>query len=79
MAILVSMGERSYRSFFEVVVKSYAEDNVASGRWSAQDALALAQSETERLLPQGHATLAKPIPRFPEDHRDGVDVVPRSP
>jgi ribosomal protein S18 acetylase RimI-like enzyme len=56
MAILVSMGERSYRSFFEVAVKSYAEDNVASGRWSAQDALALAQVETERLLPQGHAT-----------------------
>jgi len=54
--MLIRMGEGSYRSFFEVAVKSYAEDNVASGRWSAQDSLALAQAETERLLPQGHAT-----------------------
>lgn len=78
--MLIRMGEGSYRSFFEVAVKSYAEDNVASGRWSAQDSLALAQAETERLLPQGHATqdnylfeirekLGRPAPRIPVGRR----------
>jgi len=50
------MEELSYPAFFELAAQSYAHDNVASGRWSAEDALALARAETERLLPQGIAT-----------------------
>jgi len=54
--VLCEMSEDSYRTFFEVAVRGYAEDNVASGRWTSEDAMQLARKETERLLPQGLAT-----------------------
>ena len=50
------MREESFERFFELAVHSYAEDNVASGRWSAQDAVLQARAEATRLLPQGLAT-----------------------
>lgn len=55
-AKLVRMREESFKRFFELAVQSYAEDNVASGRWSSQDAVLQARTETTRLLPQGLAT-----------------------
>ena len=56
MTELVRMREESFGRFFELSVQSHAEDNVASGRWSSQDALLLARTEATRLLPQGLAT-----------------------
>jgi ribosomal protein S18 acetylase RimI-like enzyme len=50
------MSEDSYSAFFEAVVRGYAEDNVASGRWTSEDAVELARVEAEQLLPQGPAT-----------------------
>jgi ribosomal protein S18 acetylase RimI-like enzyme len=70
VATLVEMSEGSNQPFFEVAVTSYAEDNVASGRWSAQDAMHLARAETERLLPQG---LAIPDNYLFEIREDGTN------
>ena len=56
MIDLVRMREDSFPLFVELAVHSHAEDNVASGRWSAQDALLQARAETNRLLPRGLAT-----------------------
>jgi ribosomal protein S18 acetylase RimI-like enzyme len=56
MTKLVKMREESFERFFELAVHSHAEDNVASGRWSAQDAVVLARTEATRFLPQGFAT-----------------------
>lgn len=56
MTTLIPMRQEEFGAFFEEGVRSYAADNVASGRWSPDDALGLARVETERLLPQGLAT-----------------------
>ena len=53
---LLPMSEHSFAGFFELAVSNYAHDNVAAGRWPAADGLALARSESERLLPAGLAT-----------------------
>lgn len=56
MTTLVNMQQEAFISFFDLVVASYAADNVASGRWSAEEAAQLARAETEQLLPQGIKT-----------------------
>jgi len=56
MTELVRMREESFERFFELAVHTHAEDNVASGRWSSQDAVPQARTEAMRLLPQGLAT-----------------------
>jgi ribosomal protein S18 acetylase RimI-like enzyme len=56
MTILVPLPAESFATFFDRAAAGYAADNVASGRWSADEALQLARSEGERLLPQGVAT-----------------------
>jgi len=56
MTKLVRMREESFERFLELAVHGYAADNVASGRWSSEDAVLLARAETARLLPQGFAT-----------------------
>ena len=56
MTKLARMREESFERFLELAIHGYAEDNVASGRWSSQDAVLLARTETTRLLPQGLAT-----------------------
>ena len=56
MTKLVRMREESFERFFELTVRSHAEDNVASGRWSSQDAEPQARAGAARLLPQGLAT-----------------------
>jgi ribosomal protein S18 acetylase RimI-like enzyme len=50
------MREESFDRFFELAVHSHAADNVASGRWSSEDAGLQARAEATRLLPQGLAT-----------------------
>jgi ribosomal protein S18 acetylase RimI-like enzyme len=56
MTVLAPMPAESFGAFFEHAVAGYAADNVASGRWLEHEALQLARSETERLLPNGVAT-----------------------
>jgi GNAT superfamily N-acetyltransferase len=45
-----------FPAFFEAASESYANDNVASGRWNKADASTLAREETKRLLPQDERT-----------------------
>lgn len=56
MATLVPLTEEEFAAFFELASATYARENVLGGRWLATDAVALAQSETNRLLPSGIAT-----------------------
>ena len=53
MPVLVPMSAASFPAFLEAAVAGYAEQNVASGRWSAEAALELSRAEHERLLPEG--------------------------
>jgi ribosomal protein S18 acetylase RimI-like enzyme len=56
MTILAPMPAERFPEFVDAAAASHAADNVASGRWSAQEAEALARAELERLLPNGHGT-----------------------
>lgn len=56
MTILAALTEEQYPVFFELAATTYAEENVRGGRWLAADAMALARSETSRLLPSGIST-----------------------
>lgn len=56
MTFLAPMRAEAYPAFFEEAVAFYAEENVAVGRWRAEDAHALSRGETERLLAQGLET-----------------------
>lgn len=56
MTILVSMPAERFAEFTSAAAASYAADNVASGRWSPDEAEVLARAELERLLPNGHST-----------------------
>lgn len=53
MAVLVPMSAAMFPAFLEAAIAGYAEQNVASGRWSAETALALSKAEHERFLPEG--------------------------
>jgi ribosomal protein S18 acetylase RimI-like enzyme len=56
MTMLAPMSEEVFAAFVAMSVKGYADDNVAAGRWTADEALALSRAEFSRLLPQGLAT-----------------------
>ena len=56
MTTLAPMGEEAFAAFVETSVTGYADDNVAAGRWMADEALDLSRAEFARLLPQGLAT-----------------------
>ena len=56
MTVLVPMGKEGFVSFTENSVTGYADDNVAAGRWNADEAPGLSRAEFARLLPQGLAT-----------------------
>ena len=47
------MRRESFAPYRQASATGYAEDNVACGRWSQQDALARSLAEFESLLPQG--------------------------
>jgi ribosomal protein S18 acetylase RimI-like enzyme len=50
------MRAEAYPAFFEEAVAFYAEENIAVGRWQAEEALGLSRGETESLLSQGLET-----------------------
>jgi ribosomal protein S18 acetylase RimI-like enzyme len=50
------MRAEAYPDFFEEAVAFYAEENIAVGRWRAEEALGLSRSETESMLSQGLET-----------------------
>jgi len=56
MTALVPMEEVAFAAFVETSVTGYADDNVAAGRWTADEALDLSRTEFARLLPQGLST-----------------------
>jgi ribosomal protein S18 acetylase RimI-like enzyme len=53
---LVPMSAAAYRDYVEVAVSGYAEENVASGRWPRDGALARSRADFEESLPQGLST-----------------------
>ena len=50
------MRQAVFAAYLESAVAGYAEDNVASGRWPAEGALARSRADFEESLPQGLAT-----------------------
>ena len=56
MTLLVPMTPAGYAVYVQQAIAGYAEDNVASGRWPAEGALARSQRDFDSLLPQGLAT-----------------------
>ena len=53
MTILVSMSGDVYTDYIEDAVSGYARDNVESGRWPEDGALARSQKSFDSSLPQG--------------------------
>jgi len=56
MTTLVPMRPEAFTAYLNAAVAGYAEDNVASGRWPAEGALARSRADFEASLPQGLAT-----------------------
>lgn len=56
MTRLVPMRKAAYPRFLDEAVTGYATDNVAAGRWPADEALELSRAEFARLLPAGLET-----------------------
>ncbi len=73
MTILAPMRIENFASYLESAVIGYAEDNVTSGRWPRESALARAKAEFERLLPQGLATPSNHIFEIRES-KEGATV-----
>ena len=53
---IAAMTEDEYIAHFAESIQSYAKEKVASGQWSAEEASARAQAETDALLTDGFAT-----------------------
>lgn len=56
MTHLVPMTAEAFGPYLEDAVSAYAKDNVESGRWPEQGALARSQADFDSLLPQGPKT-----------------------
>ena len=56
MTTLIPMRPENYGPYVEAAIISYANDNVAAGRWLEAGALERPRADFERLLPQGLAT-----------------------
>jgi RimJ/RimL family protein N-acetyltransferase len=54
--VLVPMSAAVYANYVEAAVAGYADDNVASGRWPADGALARSRADFDAYLPQGLET-----------------------
>jgi ribosomal protein S18 acetylase RimI-like enzyme len=50
----IAAGE--YEAWLENLIRNYAEEKVAAGNWTADEALERSRGETTQLLPQGAAT-----------------------
>ncbi len=56
MIHLKLMSEGDFEAYLEVTIPDYAQEHVKGGRWTAEEALAAAQTEFDHLLPDGLAT-----------------------
>lgn len=56
MTTLVPMRQEVFTAYRDAAIAGYAKDNVASGRWPAEGALARSRADFEESLPQGLAT-----------------------
>lgn len=56
MTTIIPMKSEAFTVYMNAAVAGYAEDNVASGRWPAEGALARSRADFEDSLPQGLAT-----------------------
>ena len=56
MSVLIPMSGAYFEKFAQQAIDSYAQQNVASGRWPAESALELSRAEHGKLLPAGRAT-----------------------
>ena len=56
MIILYPMTEQEFSHYVTESTGDYAADKVASGEWTEDESLALAQEEINKLLPRGLAT-----------------------
>lgn len=54
--LLTEMTEAEFLHFKAETTQEYAEENVTSGRWPAEGALARSESEMEIILPEGQQT-----------------------
>jgi ribosomal protein S18 acetylase RimI-like enzyme len=75
MVRLVPMSPDEFDGFLGKLIREYAADHVAAGRWTADVAEAEARKEIERLLPTGLATpnhLLYSILADPADEKVGV-------
>ncbi|WP_432049969.1 GNAT family N-acetyltransferase [Verrucosispora sp. NA02020] len=51
-----SMTEIEFGQWYSSLVRTYADEQVAAGNWSAENALQMARHSNETLLPDGFAT-----------------------
>ena len=56
MTVLAPMRPETFEAFLQAAIASYAEDNVAAGRWKSPGALERSRADFKRLLPAGLAT-----------------------
>ncbi len=56
MVILQPMTEAEFQSFIEPLIVGYAQEHVADGQWTEEEALEKSRKETHALLPAGVAT-----------------------
>ena len=56
MTVLVPMSPDAYVGYLSAAIAGYAQDNVDSGRWPAEGALARSKADFEHSLPQGLQT-----------------------
>lgn len=56
MSILIPMAAPTFDQYLKQAITGYAEQSIASGRWSREGALARSRAEHDKLLPQGLAT-----------------------
>lgn len=54
--LLVPMTQAEYDDFYEGDVRHFAEENIASGRWSREEATMLSREAHRQLLPDGRQT-----------------------
>ena len=47
------MSEETFREYLNLVIPSYANDNIESGRWDKEGALERSKKEYDHLLPEG--------------------------
>lgn len=56
MVTLEPMTEAEFQSFLEPLIVEYAQDHVADGQWTQEEALEKSRQEMDELLPEGVAT-----------------------